>query len=130
MPDAEDDQMAAKTNLELYEEIFGGEYTDQTIQAAKFELEKRNLDSVSLQKLRDEFEEEHRKKETMATEPLQWPLKLLSLCLMGLPALLLWVHFRNKGSKRKASECWKWFMYGWVFQFLFWVIRIAFLPTK
>ena len=78
MPDAVNDQMAAKTDIELYEEIFGGDYTDQAIQAAKFELEKRNLDSASLQKLRDEFEEKHRKKQTMATEPLQWPIKLFS----------------------------------------------------
>jgi hypothetical protein len=113
----------SKTDDDLYDVLFvhPQDYTPDAIKAAEEEFRHRNLNaptSSSVVTVR-KMEEAH----------LDWSLKILSFFIstaaFGIPVILAWRHFADKGERRKAHEWAQWAFFGFAFYLaLFVIMRI------
>lgn len=116
-PESLQEQMSGKSNEDLYDILHSHsqDYMPQTIEAARAEFSRRQVNAPTLSNVAIAAERAREKEEAR----LSWPLRMLaffvSSTILFIPVLLAHRHFVEKGERRKAREWVRWAIYGFVF---------------
>jgi hypothetical protein len=113
----------SKTNEELYDVVYvhSTDYTPEALEIAKREFIARGVDAHTLTQLSSaaDLRQEHEQAQEQA--PLEGYLKvvafLFSTLFLGIPVLLAYNHYVNRGARRKAREWIGWAAGGFFFFF-------------
>jgi hypothetical protein len=113
-----------KTNEELYDvlHVHSANYTPEALEIAKREFLARGLDSDTLTQLSSTADVLQKHKEAQEQAPLEGHLKVIafffSTLFFGLPMLLAFRHYAERGARRKTREWGKWAVAGFFFYFI------------
>lgn len=118
--------MSSKSNEELYDILYihRGDYAAEALQVAREEFRTRQVEAPTLTNLVDSGEELREREEV----PLEWSLRVvafffLTVCL-GIPAMLAYRRYMEKGLKRKARDWARCALFGFAFYLAIFVIRL------
>jgi hypothetical protein len=117
--------MSQKSDAELLKIISAptGDYQPLALEAAKLELEKRNLTVEELESAKIDLREDEIYIENKANLPLGFIWKVIAFLLPGLLLIFISGGLRSEGYKRKAKELVRWTIYGLGF-YIGWVIIV------
>lgn len=112
-----DERMAKLSDEELYDVLANeADYLPEAIDAAKKEIQNRNLSSEKLAEFETHVQEKQQAETEKAGLPLSWPIRIfMFLFPLGVAQILVSEYYRNQGYQRKAKECWTWMGYGILF---------------
>ncbi len=111
----------SKTNEELYDVLYvhSRDYTPEALEIAKREFLARGVDADNLTQLSSAADALQRDVQAREEAPLDAYLKvvafLFSPLFLGLPMLLAFRHYAERGARRKAREWGRWAIGGFVF---------------
>ncbi len=112
-----------------------GTYTPDVVDFAREELQRRKLDPEHVQQLADQSTARDAEKQTQLEAAAQQPLGTLGriisfiggmLTLPLLPLIIAWIHFRERGQRRKISEMLKFGFMGFITIILLFLIDLLF----
>jgi hypothetical protein len=90
-----------------------GDYEPAAIEAFQDELRRRGLEPVSLAEQVEARKAVAAPIDKRASEPLEWPLRILCLFILGpLFLVILFSNYRKQGYDRKSRELLEWTCYG------------------
>ncbi len=105
------------------------DYVHEAIEAAKHELQSRDLSPERVVELEAITEESKKEKEAKESKPLPWVVRIFMLIFaIGIPKMFLSEYYKNRGYTKKAEECWTWMIYGFIFYFILAVISLFVNP--
>lgn len=108
--------MSQKTDEQLLKILaVPGDYQPEALEAARIEVEKRNLSSDRAEAVKKKVAIEQTQSVEKATTPLEGSYKALSFFLPGIIPLMLSTTLRTNGYERKASDLLRWTLYGIAF---------------
>jgi hypothetical protein len=118
----------SKTNEELYDVLYvhSIDYTPEALEIAKREFLARGVDADTLTRLSSAAEVLQRHVQAREEAPLDGYLKvvafLFSPLFLGLPMLLAFRHYAERGARRKAREWGRWAIGGFVFYLILGIV--------
>jgi hypothetical protein len=127
LPSSEELKQAilSKTNEELYDAVYvhSTDYTPEALEIAKREFLARGMDAETLTQLSGAADALQRHKQAQEQAPLDWYLKivafLFSSVFLGIPALLAYNYYFERGARRKAREWAGWAVGGFFLLVIF-----------
>jgi hypothetical protein len=114
----------SKTNEQLYDvlHVHSADYTPEALEIAKSEFLARGMDADTLTQLSSAADVLQRHKQVQEEAPLEGYLKVIafffSTLFFGLPMLLAFRHYAERGARRKTREWGRWAIAGFFFYFL------------
>lgn len=111
----------SKTNEELYDVLYvhSRDYTSEALEIAKREFLARGVDADNLTQLSSAADALQRDVQAREEAPLDAYLKVVAFSFsplfLGLPMLLAFRHYAERGARRKAREWGRWAIGGFVF---------------
>jgi len=124
-----DDVMRKRTDADLIRILNSpaGDYQDTAVEAAKRELDNRNLSETQVITAKQEIEQVRKIDEIKANEPLGIGWKIFVAMFPGIIMLIFAGTFKADGYDRKAKEMRRWTLYGFCFYFSL-AILLSLLP--
>lgn len=109
--------MAKRSDAELIEILTKkqDEYQHEALEAAKSELESRNLSTEKIRSAEQEIESKEKAVAENANLPLETTWKILTFVFPGIPNFLIARAIKAEGYERKWKEAWRWTFYGFGF---------------
>ena len=111
----------SKTNEELHDVLYvhSRDYTPEALEIAKKEFLARGVDADNLTQLSSAADVRQRHVQVQEQAPLEGYLKVVAFffspLFLGLPMLLAFRHYAERGARRKAREWGRWAIGGFVF---------------
>lgn len=102
------------------------DYQHEAVDAAKAELNARNLSPLQIEELKREIFEVKHQEEDKAKKPLQAYWKVLTFIFPGVLNLIFAMLFTADGYDKRTKDMWKWTFYG----FCFYVVIVLLLTMN
>lgn len=116
MPRSFIELMSQKTDEQLLQILARpGDYQSEALEAARNEVDKRNLSSDRIESVKKEVVIEQKQSAEKASMPLEGGYKALSFFLPGVIPMMLSTALRTNGYEKKASDLLRWTFYGIAF---------------
>lgn len=106
--------------------VFAADYQPEAVEAAKYEIDKRNLSSLQIDELKVEISVNRQQEASKAEMPLQTYWKVLTFVFPGVLNLVFAMLFAADGYDKRTKEMWKWTLYG----FCFYVVLVLFVTMN
>ena len=109
--------MEQRSNAELLQIVTTNRdsYEPEALEAARIELDKRQLDSAQVAEAQQKIDAEERDFQDRKNEPLGPGFKMLTFLLPGLINIFIARTMKAEGYEKKWKDGWRWTSYGVVF---------------
>ena len=108
------DIMAQRTDAELLKVLTTdrSSYEQDALEAARVEIDKRQLDSAQLKEAQETIDAEEKDQQARKNEPLGFGLKILTFLIPGLINIFIARTLKAEGYDRKWRDAWRWTFFG------------------